>query len=409
MVSDGTLFYNAVLVTPGGLVEGGLLVKSGRIASIHASPGELPEVTTAIDLEGHFLAPGFIDLHLHGGLGVDLMTATADDLTSLSRFLLANGVTRFLPTTVPSDEAAYLHAIHITSQLIRSPESTSGGATVIGIHFEGPFVSPCRAGALNPGSLRQYRASGDIEVFLAGPVRQSGGVVMMTLAPELDGGLDLVKALKESGVVVSIGHSQATFEICDLAFEIGARHITHFPNALSPLHHRQPGVLGWGLIRDRVTLDVIADGVHVDRRMVQLVHRNKSSERMGLISDAIAPCGLGDGDYEVWGERIQVRDGKTSNAAGNLAGSVITMRQAVSNLAQWGFPLEDISLMASAVPARVLGIYDEVGSLARGKRADLIAFGKDFQVTLAAVDGRVTKFPQAASRPAGPPAISPAP
>ncbi len=392
MVPNRVLLLNGILVMPDRLVEGGVLVESGRIASIHTETRELPDAPLTIDLNGGHLAPGFIDLHVHGACGVDLMSAGTEDLNRLAKFLLHNGVTRFLPTTVPSSDSAYLQALETSASLMRVQSKEPGRAHVLGIHFEGPFLNPNRPGALNAGQLRSYRERSDISLFLSKAIREPGGKVMMTLAPEVEGGLELVKELYRSGIVVSIGHSQATFEICEAAFERGARHITHFPNALSPLHHREPGVLGWGLLRHEVTVDLIADGLHVERQMVRLVHKNKSSERMGLISDAIAPCGLGDGDYQVWGESIQVRGGKTSNAAGNLAGSVITLREAVANLLNWGFPMTEISQMASQVPAKVLGIADDVGRLEVGKRADLVVLDQEMQVPLAMVDGHITQF-----------------
>ena len=339
MAGERLLLHNAVLVLPDRLVEGGLLVQSGRIASIHTDRRDLTDAARTVDLRGDYLAPGFIDLHIHGASGVDLMSAGVEDLKRLAAFLLQNGVTRFLPTTVPSSDAMYVGAVERIAGLLRAQPKEHGRAHALGIHFEGPFVNPDRSGALNAGQLRCYRTRSELELFFPAAIREAGGVVMMTLAPEVEGGLDLVKDLRDSGGIVAIGHSQATFEICDAAFERGARHITHFPNALSPLHHRQPGVLGWGLLHNGVTVDLIADGMHVERHMIQLVHKNKSPERMGLISDSIAPCGLGDGDYRVWGEIIRVREGRTSNADGNLAGSVITLHQAVDNLLHWGLPL----------------------------------------------------------------------
>ncbi|MBI4469623.1 MAG: N-acetylglucosamine-6-phosphate deacetylase [Acidobacteria bacterium] len=392
MNPERILLHNAELVLPDRLAEGGVLVEAGRIQSVLVNPRAWPEADRIIDLEGDYLAPGFIDLHIHGASGVDLMTAGPEAVSTLGRFLLRSGTTRFLPTAVPDSDAAYLQVISAIEEAMRQPSEKRSAAAIVGIHFEGPFLSPGCHGALDPARFRTFRTATDLQPFLAGPIRQAGGVAMMTLAPELEGGLDLITELRGNGIIAAIGHSQAPFEICDAALARGARHVTHYPNGLAPLHHRESGVAVWALLQDQVTIDVIADGIHVDRRMLSLIHKIKSAEKMGLISDAIPACGLPDGTYQVWGEPISVCDRRTSNASGRLAGSVITVLDAVSNLAHWGFPLVDIFRMSSQVPASVLGVGDELGSISEGKRADLIGLDHDLRVRLAAVDGWIERF-----------------
>jgi N-acetylglucosamine-6-phosphate deacetylase len=195
---------------------------------------------------------------------------------------------------------------------------------------------------------------------------------------------------------VFIGHSQADPATLDLAFEAGARHITHFPNALDPLHHRKPGAVAWGLLRDDVTLDCIADFHHVHPLMLRLIYQSKSADRMALISDAIMPAGLGDGEFSVWGEGITVRDGRTALARqpgeSTIAGSVITMRQAVKNVVDLGVPVHEAVRMASLVPARIAGIESELGSIKEGKRAELIAFDDEFAVRSAVIGGSLVRL-----------------
>jgi N-acetylglucosamine-6-phosphate deacetylase len=219
---------------------------------------------------------------------------------------------------------------------------------------------------------------------------------LMTVAPETQNGLDLTRDLTKSGVRVFIGHSQADLETLDSAFEAGAHHITHFPNALDPLHHRQPGAVGWGLLRRDVTLDCIADFHHVHPMMLRLIYQSKGADGMALISDAIMPAGLGDGQFSVWGEEIAVRNGRTSlgrqPGEGTIAGSVITMRQALKNVVGIGVPVHEAIRMASVVPARAAGVESEVGSIKQGAHADLVVFDDESAVRLAVVDGSIVRF-----------------
>jgi N-acetylglucosamine-6-phosphate deacetylase len=212
---------------------------------------------------------------------------------------------------------------------------------------------------------------------------------MMTVAPEIEGGVELISELRQRGWIVSIGHTRATVAVLDQALQAGARHMTHFMNAMPPLHHREPGPVGWGLTHDEVTCDVIADGVHVDASVLKLILRSKTAERISLISDAIAATGLDDGEYQIWGEKIQVEKGRTQNARGHIAGSVITMLDAVRMMLSLGFSESEVARMASLNPARLLGMDDDCGSIEEGKRADLVALDQEGKVRLTVVGGRV--------------------
>jgi N-acetylglucosamine-6-phosphate deacetylase len=212
----------------------------------------------------------------------------------------------------------------------------------------------------------------------------------MTVAPEIDGGIELIKELVKRNWLVSIGHTRADFAVLDKAFAAGARHMTHFMNAMSPMHHRAPGPIAWGLSRDEVTIDLIADGIHLDRNMLRVLSKLKQGN-IALISDAIAAAGMGDGDYKIWGETISVKEGRTSNEHGSIAGSVITMLDAVRMMLSLGIAETEVAQMASANPARLLGIDHDCGSIEIGKRADLIALDKDDQVRLTVVSGLLSK------------------
>jgi len=383
-----TVLHNGpVILADRILPEGVVLVESETIAEVRSGSVGQVEADESIDLNGRFLAPGLIDIHIHGSNGVDLMIATADALAILSRYLLSQGVTRYLPTTVPTDEPGFVQVIDVVDQYLH--EQPPHGAQVMGLHFEGPFVNPDRCGALHTEHFKRFASIEAGAPFLDESLSHRVPIRMMTLAPEIEGGLALVEALAQRGYTVAIGHSQASFEVCAQAAAAGARHVTHFPNALAPLHHRRPGVFGWALLRPDITLDVIADGHHVDWRMIELIRRLKSSDTMALISDAIGPTGLGDGEYQVWGETIWVRDGRTQNASGAIAGSVISLWDAIRNLRQRQASLTDVVNMASLIPARVLGIDGKVGSIEKGKRADLIGFDETGKIHFVFVNGRL--------------------
>jgi N-acetylglucosamine-6-phosphate deacetylase len=210
---------------------------------------------------------------------------------------------------------------------------------------------------------------------------------MITLAPEVSGGVELVRELKSRGWIISIGHTRADLKVLDEACDAGARHMTHFMNAMAPLHHRNPGPIAWGLAREDVTFDVIADGIHLDPFMLRVLLKVKGTRGISLISDAIAAAGKGDGDYQIWGETINVKNGRTANAAGSIAGSVISMFDAVKLMHSLGVSWVDLAQMASSNPARLLGVDKVCGSIEVGKRADLVALDQAGNAKLTLMGG----------------------
>ncbi|MEK6281611.1 MAG: N-acetylglucosamine-6-phosphate deacetylase [Acidobacteriota bacterium] len=359
-----------------------LLIERDRISAVSLQNKDL-SADQKIDLSNTTIFPGFIDVHIHGAVGVDTMEAGAADLNRVSEFLARQGVTGWLPTLVPAPVADYARAI----EAIGEASKFSEGARVLGVHYEGPFVNSAQCGALRAQFFRTYSGPGDISDL---PVLGlNSGKHMMTIAPEVDGGIALTRELTGRGWVVSVGHTRAEFGLLDRAFDAGARHITHFMNAMAPLHHRQPGPVAWGLLRDDVTCDFIADGVHLDPRVLQLLLKTKTGERLTLISDAVAAAGLGDGDYRIWGETISVKERRTSNASGSIAGSVITMLDAYRMMKSLGAGEVDLARMTSGNPARLLGIEDDCGSIEQGKRADLVALDQNGNVRLTVVGGQI--------------------
>jgi N-acetylglucosamine-6-phosphate deacetylase len=388
---DGKLLLleNARLVLPHKVAEGAsLLIEGDRIKRIWER-GEMQDVRPddTLELGGATIVPGFIDIHIHGAIGVDTMEADADALHRVARFLAQNGVTAWLPTLVPAPVEDYGRVARAIETLMREQDERPAAARVLGLHYEGPFINSAQCGALRPAHFRTYKDAADIDA-LALPENASAKR-LITVAPEIDGGIELIKELIRRGWLVSIGHTRASVGELDSACIAGARHMTHFMNAMSPLHHRAPGPIGWGLLKDEVSCDVIADGVHLDPLMLKLVLRSKTSARVALISDAVAPTGLGDGEYNIWDETISVTEGRTRNARGSIAGSVITMRDAVRTMLSLNIPIEDVAQMASTNPATLLGVNQDYGSIEEGKRADLVALDGEGNVQLTLIGGRI--------------------
>src|SRR5205085_6969823 len=383
------LLRNARLVLPHKVVEdAALLVTEGRIARIwERAGGEDAQADELLELDSATIFPGFIDVHIHGAVGVDTLTATADDLHKVAHFLAKQGVTGWLPTLVPAPDEDYARAVEAIAQLMREQAARPPAGRAVGVHYEGPFVNRAQCGALRTAFFRSYHTPTDVELLPR--VSHESAAHMITVAPEIEGGVELVRELTARGFVVSIGHTRADVATLAAAQAAGARHMTHFFNAMSPLHHRAPGPLGWGLTNDDVTCDLIADGVHTDPLMLRLVLRCKSAERLLLISDAVAPTGLGDGNYKLWGEQVAVVNGRTQNERGSIAGSVSTMRAGVRLLHTLGVAPPKLARMTAHNPARLLGVNDVCGAIERGQRADLTALDDEGRVRLTLVSGRV--------------------
>ncbi|MBK6723788.1 MAG: N-acetylglucosamine-6-phosphate deacetylase [Acidobacteria bacterium] len=330
-----------------------------------------------------FVTAGFIDVHNHGALGFDVNEADVDGLLKVSAFLAKNGVTAWMPTLVPDSDENYRRVIHAIDELmLRQVELPV--AQAVGVHYEGVFANEKMCGALRP----EYFRSGQWSAAGGQLPKLDRGVHMTTLAPEIDGGIEMIRALVADGWVVSIGHTRADVETLDRAYAAGARHMTHFFNAMTGVHHREIGVAGWGLANDGVTFDIIADGVHVHPDILGVACRSKSPDKVSLISDSVAPTGLGDGEFELWGETVTVKNGRTQNERGSIAGSVCTMLDCVKTMRSIGFSELEVSQMASTNPAKLLGLEDR-GSIEIGKRADLVGLNADGKVAFTMIGGEL--------------------
>lgn len=317
-------------------------------------------------------SPGFVDLQVNGFAGVDFLAADAAGYARAGAALLETGVTAYLPTFITSPEEALISALRQLPRVAGSPR-------VLGAHVEGPFISPERMGT-HPLFARRDPDPALVERLLAaGPVR------LMTLAPELPGALELVDALQARDVTVSCGHSNATAPEANAAFDRGVRTVTHLFNAMRPLAHRDPGIVGAALTRDDVVLQVIVDGVHLAPETVRLVWA-AAGGRVALVTDAIAGAGRGDGAYRIGEVEVEVREGVARRADGVLAGSVLTMIEAVRNLHALGASLEGALAAASEIPARVIGASG-IGRIKVGAPADLVVLDDGLEIERVLIGG----------------------
>ncbi len=362
-----------------------LLIKDGRISEISKNNKEFA-ADEIIDLADETLYAGFIDIHNHGAVGVDVNTGNVEDLHKVSRFLATKGVCAWLPTLVPDRDENYAKIIGAIDELMETQNESEAAARILGVHYEGVFANEKMCGALRPKFFKQFIRGDEVEHLPK--LKAPNAIHLTTLAPEIAGGIDLIKELKNQNWLVSIGHTRADIETLNQAFDAGASQVTHLFNAMTGVHHRDLGVAGWALMNDQVTCEIIADVIHVAPEMLKFAYRNKTAEGLTLVSDSVAPTGLGDGTFELWNEKISVAGGRTQNERGSIAGSVITMLDAVKTMISLGIDEREVSRMASLNPARTLGIEKDFGSIEIGKRADLVALDEQGNVILTIVGGK---------------------
>ncbi|HEX4045049.1 MAG TPA: N-acetylglucosamine-6-phosphate deacetylase [Gammaproteobacteria bacterium] len=330
----------------------------------------------------HLLIPGLIDLHVHGAAGYDVMDDSATALQHISLALAAEGTTGFLATTMtapPEKLAAVL-------QTIATHQTTVTGAAILGVHLEGPFIAKEKVGAQRADAVQLP----DVTLIRDWQRLTNQIIKVITLAPELAGALEFIQSLNQTGVVLSIGHTHATYAETQAAIAAGCKQATHLFNAMRGLHQREPGAVGALLLAEQVAVELIADGIHLHPAILELVTRVKNKQLLLLVTDAIRAKCLGDGQYDLGGQSVQVVENKATLADGRLAGSTLSLPQAINNMMTFTkCTLEDAIAMASAHPARVLGLSARKGAIVVGKDADLVVMQADFSVALTMCMGKV--------------------
>lgn len=369
------LFINGKILADGKIREDLQVLCSEKIEKIMPSGLSAGEAEI-IDLEGAYLFPGFVDIHIHGLLGCDVMDASLSSLRRMQRALPSFGVTRFLPTTMTMEERRIRTALDTIREAMREP-SPSQGAGILGVHLEGPFLSPKYKGAQDGRFLQKpnQRLIDDYRDILR----------LITLAVEEDEDFRFIR--KNASIPLSIGHSGADFETALAAYDLGVRHCTHLFNGMSPLHHRHPGVVGACFARKYDT-ELIADGIHIHPGFLETLLRIIGKDRAILISDSMSACGLPEGEYRLGGQKVILKENAPRLEDGSLAGSVLTMADAVRNIRRFtSLPLADIIDMASLHPARSIGAEDLFGSIREGKMADLTSADADLHILKTYVEG----------------------
>lgn len=363
------------------ILDGVLLVEDGQIVSVaRRAAVALPPNTHEYDAGEWTLAPGFVDLHIHGAGGHDAMEANAEALAQIARSVARFGTTAIVATTVTASPAQTCRSLQGLAQSANEQKKWAGSAEpaaeLLGVHFEGPFISPARRGVHPP----EWVASPS-SALLDRMLEASGGWArILTLAPELAGALDLLDRARSEGLVVAMGHTDATYEEAIRAIERGATHAVHVFNAMRPFSHRDTGVIGAVLTRSEVTAEAIADGVHVDAAALQILLAAKGVEKTILVSDGTSATAMPDGTYRLGTFEVRVMGGVCRDAQGRLAGSTLTLDRAVRNMVAFGARPDDAVRMATLNPARRLGIEMKKGALAPGADADLVFLDDDLAV-----------------------------
>lgn len=347
-------------------------LEDGCIAAIGEDLAPL-EGESILDIRGDYLLPGFVDVHIHAYQGQDTMQGESA-VRAMSRELRKAGVAAFLPTTMSATADETRAAIVGIRAVMDTPEER--GARVLGAHMEAPFLNPAKAGA----QLAECLTAPDWRAFLAMTGGDVSAVRMLTLAPELNGAEDFIRRAVEAGIVISMGHSAATAEQAHRAADLGASHVTHTFNAQPPLHHRQPGLTGAALTDDRLYAEFISDGIHLHGDIVRLLCRAKGAARAVAITDAMEAAGMPDGEYSLGGQPVTVADGQARLHDGTLAGSVLTMKQALHGLIhRFGVAPIDAVRMCTATPAESVG-ERVIGHMVPGSPAPLTRWSKDWEL-----------------------------
>jgi N-acetylglucosamine-6-phosphate deacetylase len=381
------------ILTPAEEIRNGvILVEGHRIAKVGPRDQvKIPQSAAVIDYQDRTVVPGFIDIHIHGAVGYDLMEATPEAVAAVGKYLARHGTTSYAATTVAASLEKTLNAAKGLGEIIRASNSSHmvsdkiSGAQPVCIHLEGPFLNVKRRGA-HPASQIQKPSIELLAKFLDAA---DGTVRILTLAPELEGALAVLEYARSKGLKVGIGHSNATYEEAKSAIEAGATHAVHFFNAMRPFLHRDAGIIGAVLTDDRISAELICDGIHVEPTAIRLLVRQKGVERLILVSDSLSGAGMPDGNYRLGNFTVHVAGGVCRTVEGSLAGSTIMLDAALRNLSSYtGLSYKECLPCVTSNPARILGLETQKGVIAPRADADLAVLDQEFYVTQTYVRGR---------------------
>jgi len=380
-ITNLTIFSEEGIIEQGFIeIDGEKIKRIGQMADFHASNQD--EIISFDD--SYSLIPGMIDLHIHGASGADVMDATPDALTTMANALPREGTTSFLATTMTKTKEDIERAIGNIAEYI--PNQKPGHAEILGAHLEGPFLSPKRAGAQHPDNIIHP----DVELFNKWQTLSGDNIRLVTLAPEEPGGMALTSHLKKTGVVASIGHSDAVYEEVEAAIEAGVTHATHLFNGMRGIHHREPGVAGAVLLHDEVKCEMIVDGIHIAPKMVKFAYKNKGSKGSILVTDAMRAKCLGTGTYDLGGQEVMVDEERAVLKDGTLAGSILKLNDAVRNMMTFtDCTLQDITEMTAINPAKQINVFDRKGSIKAGKDADVVIVNEQLEVVMTFCRGKL--------------------
>ncbi|PKF86135.1 N-acetylglucosamine-6-phosphate deacetylase [Bacillus sp. BA3] len=366
--------------------NGYIKVVDGKIAEVgpvsqYKQDDDAEVITLSPDYQ---VIPGAIDIHIHGASNSDAMDATHEALSTMAETLPKEGTTSFLATTMTQTAEAIESALLNAGKYIENQSQEH--AEIIGIHLEGPFISPVRKGA----QPEEHIVDPDVTLFKRWQEMAENQIKLVTLAPEQPNGLDFAAHLKATGVVASIGHSDATYDQIDEAIQAGTTHVTHLYNGMRGLHHREPGVLGAAYLRDELYVELIADGIHCRPEMIKLAYNQITSERMILITDSLRAKWLEKGTYDLGGQPVYVNETKATLSDGTLAGSILKMNDAIKNTMEYtDCSMTDIIKMTAENPAKQLRIFDRKGSIQVGKDADLVILNDRLDVEMTFCRGNI--------------------
>lgn len=391
------IIENIIVYAEHAVIENGFIEwdsASGKITAL-GKMDQLDQSTDAqrVDLGGQSVIPGMIDIHTHGANGADVMDATPEALEAIALAAAREGATSFVATTITQDKDLILKALQNVQDYMKDDAPT--GAEVLGVHLEGPFINESCGGA----QPKEYIVPPSVELFSEFQQAAGDAIRIVTVAPEIAGGQELVAEMVQQGVIVSLGHSAAKAEQAERVVELGASQVTHLFNGLPSLHHREPGIVGVALRHSEnpehnLCVEMIVDGHHLAPEIVNLVFQIKGSSNIVLVTDAMRATSLKEGLYELGGQKVHVQDGQARLENGSLAGSTLTMSEAIRNMMRYsGCALEDIIQMTSENQAKRLGVFDRKGSLKVGKDADFVVLEKDCSVMLTSCRGSL--FPNA--------------